>query len=421
LIDSKRIILNTGSLVVSSAIEKVSLYILFLLMAKMLGPESFGQFFIAFTFCNILFIFNELGLTAVVSRAVACDKQLSYKYFSNFMGLRVVSLVISYPLLLSLILVLDYSNEVKNLIYLLSFYFILSYLSHPFIGLFRAFEKMHYIAAMMIADRLVITMLGLGLLFSGFGLFEISIAFIIGGFIRVLVGHFYIVKTILKEIGVAFDVTLWKSLISESFAISIFMILTLFSLRIDTLILAYLDYSELEIGYFNASQLIFIVLVLPATVITQALFPIFSRMYGERASKTFKYFILSFMFMLVLTVPISSLTYIFSSIFIDTIYGVEYGSSKHILEIFSYTVPLYSLNLLVQWLFISVMRANLSVLVVFVLTVVNLVLNFVLIPVYGIEGAAWATFFAHVTAFLISLLMLFVSKKSIFNFSIIHV
>ena len=398
---------NISYITISNFSEKALLFILFISIARELGPNYFGQFLLAFTFCNVVFIFNEFGLTATVNRNVAANKKLASIFLDNFLTFRIVSSLIIFLLLILTVRFLNFSSNLTNLIYILSIYFIFSYLSHPFVAVFRAFEKMKYIFILTIIDRGVVVFLSISLMLFGAGLIYIGWCFVLGSLLRIFCAVFLLKKQMHLAPSINLDFSFMGNLLKDSLVIGIFMIFTLLCLRVDTLILYFYDYNDFIIGYFNAAQVIFTVLLLPATSFAQATFPMFSRIHVKKSKNISRYKIFSYLGLFFVVVFISIIFYFFPRFFIELIYGSGYQDSIDILRIFVLAVPIFSINILTQWLLISANKEFSALLLTAIATILNIVLNFLFIPEYGAEGAAWTTLAAQITIFIIGLSVYF--------------
>lgn len=402
LIVIARIASNISYLAYASLVEKILLYVLFVTMARRLGPESFGEFFLAFTFCNVIFMFNELGLTATVSRNVAIKKTVAEDYFGNFLGLRFVSTSLCLLLLLIITHYVDFSSKVDELVFLLAAYFFCSYLSHPFVAIFRAFEKMKYIFISTLVDRGFVTISGMFVVLVAGSLHSIALCFFGGSVLRLLIMSIFLKKGIIGRIAIKFELKVWSKLLKESLVIGVVMILSLVTLRADTLILSYYEFTEAIIGLFNAAQVLFTILLLPASSCIQGAFPFFSKMFDNNNRQKNEIVAVSYLFLLLITSIIAIVFYIMAEFVVLIVFGAEYKGSIEILKVLAIVVPFFSLNMLTQWLLISSNKGKGSLLLVAISTFLNILLNMIVIPDFGALGAAWTTVASQIITFIIS-------------------
>jgi O-antigen/teichoic acid export membrane protein len=109
--------------------------------------------------------------------------------------------------------------------------------------------------------------------------------------------------------------------------------------------------------------------------------------------------------------------YFISEDIINVLYGSDYSSSYRVLAIYSLSIPIiYIGDVLSKWLIIEDLT-NYSMLRHFMGLVVNIIFNIILIPIYGIEGAAIASVLAYFSA--VVLFILFTPKIRTFFFIMI--
>jgi len=407
----KRVAWNSTLMAVSNIAEKGLLFVFSILIARKFGARSCGDFFTAFVFVNIVFVFIDFGLVRIVTREVAIDHHSAGKYCGNMLGIRIASVIFAMLAIVLILPVCNFSYEVNTSVFILSAYAVLLYLSHPFVAVFRAVEKMRLISYMIIADRLTTLILSFALILGGFDLLYVETSFLLGGLIRILIGTVSYIK-IIGPVRFMFDVIFWKRLLKESYLIGLFITLLLLYFRVDTLLLSFLGYGSSEIGLYNAAYNIFVVMSLPAMSFSMATFPVFSRFYCENGNHRRQYEIVSLVLIIIVGVTVAAIIYVLAEPIILLLYGSEFQEATGILKMLTVGSLFTSINWFMHSLFTAASLVKELVIIVLGATIFNAVLNIALIPSMASKGAAIATCFTEFVAVL-SFLFFFYKTVSV--------
>ncbi len=175
-------------------------------------------------------------------------------------------------------------------------------------------------------------------------------------------------------------------------------------LKIDQVMLANL-LNVKEVAYYAAatklSEFWYVFPILIANAYNPKLLKI-----KKKGAKEYKKFLLTILsFMVASSLLISVLMFATSSYLITSIYGADYIFSAAILNIHIFAVIFISQRaILSKWL-IAEKLYKFSMLTTGLGAIANIILNLILIPVYGGVGAAWATLFSYMIASFLSLLL----------------
>jgi O-antigen/teichoic acid export membrane protein len=110
---------------------------------------------------------------------------------------------------------MDYPQDTTYAVYLFGIYMILSSFALTFRSVFQAFERMEYDAVVMVIEKIILFMLVLFVIFSGYGLIELAYVYIFGGIVAVSLSFSIALIKITKPKR-TIDLSLWKPLIIGS-------------------------------------------------------------------------------------------------------------------------------------------------------------------------------------------------------------
>ena len=154
--------------------------------------------------------------------------------------------------------------------------------------------------------------------------------------------------------------------------------------------------GETEVGWYNAAYVVVNFVSLISALSMQAVFPVLSNLYGkgknkleETAEKLFRYLILSAFFI----VPV---VFLFSDKIIALLYGSDYSHSVTALKILIFVLIFLFPGNLFAHILASSNRHKMLALINFIGVIVNIFLNFILIPKLSYIGAGLSTIITEI-------------------------
>ena len=101
-----------------------------------------------------------------------------------------------------------------------------------------------------------------------------------------------------------------------------------------------------------------------------------------------------------IAVPIIGTALVYSYSFIAAFFGVEYAGGAFALQILLFGVLFYTVSIINENIVSGIGKPHIIMKIIVAAAIVNIVLNFVLIPSFGINGAAIATTVSYVMMFI---------------------
>lgn len=164
-----------------------------------------------------------------------------------------------------------------------------------------------------------------------------------------------------------------------------------------------------EAGIYNVSLLVITALcILPSVIYSKYLMPKIHRWASQEKDKLKNVFYLGNKLMFLFGIGFMFLVLISSEFLIPIIFGDEYKYSSIILSVLSLTLPLRFVGHSVGALLVAKNYMKVKVKVMALVATLNIVLNFITIPNFGLLGVAYVAIFNE--AFLLLLYYLLVKK-----------
>ena len=285
-------------------------------------------------------------------------------------------------------------------VYMIWFFTTLSSFTDLLYSIFRAFERMVYDAFLKILRMSLLTVIGLYVLFQGYGLFIFSLVFILVEAIvflaALLIGTTKFIKIELKAVNISFI----KNLVKRAFPFGLAIIFGSIYFYIDSVMLSKMKGPEEVAIYSVAYNLVLALLFIPAVYIN-AVYPVFSRYFKISKQKLIFMHKKSFKYLYIIGIPISFGLFLLSKEIINFFYGKQYLDSIIALQIISWFVFLKFLNFLNGITLFAIDKQKKRMLSQGGTALFNIILNLILIPRLGFIGAAISTLITEIFLFII--------------------
>jgi O-antigen/teichoic acid export membrane protein len=286
---------------------------------------------------------------------------------------------------------LNYNGDIVLVIYIIFISTIISSIKGVFDSIFQALEKPIYISIGKIFSTILL-LFGVYLaIILKLSLIQFSVIYPI---INSIILLFFIISTIKHiEIGkwLTFDFTYIKYILKESWPFAITYAFVSIYVWTDSIMLSIFK-GEVEVGYYNVAYRMVLALLFIPVAFNVAVYPVLSRYYTTKSKKSINVIVEKYFSMMVLLgIPISIGTTILSSKIIEMIFGPEYAPAAVVLQILIWSLAFTYMNAPFVKLFESI---NLQILVTKITgfsALINVTINYLLIPKYSIIGASTAT------------------------------
>ena len=382
------------------------------LAARYLGVNDFGVFNYLLAVIVILTKLVDLGIAPNIFREYSINRAL--ELINSGILLRIFTFLII-SILINLFFFL-YSTDQREII--LSNVLLVNLLisSKGFIRElfeipFKVDLKIHLPIVVMLMDNLLFLLLVFFMPYVNGGLIYFGIVYTLSN----LPGFFVMIFLINKNYNYQFKTKITSSgwLVKNSLPLFIYTLLNTIFYNIDLLLLKKLD-SVYSAGIYSAAaRLIMPMLIIP-TAFIHSVFPKISTDYHNSVSSNF--IIIKFLFktLFLLSFALAIVTTFKSTELITFIYGSSFSSSASSLSILLWSQVFLFNSFLVINLLVAYNKQSSLYLFSILILVLNIILNFVLIPEYSFVGAAYSKLFSNFLGFFITAIVLYKLDKTIY-------
>ncbi len=420
---TKKVIRGATYLFIFSVLASFISYFTRIYLARNLTLEEFGLFFAVFSLFNFLVIFKDLGLGQAMVKFLS-EFQANNEFNKSKTSIFIVtSIQLSLAFIISAFMIFFAKflseNYFKNpesfyLIIILSLWFFLSTIQGI---VFQVFYGLKYFFIFSLKDFIknFIFILLLILLFSlGFGLFSPALAWL---FTTILLALFFFPLMLSKFNFFKYRLVNQFEISKKLFWFGVPLIfLTAGSLVIgylDTLMLTYFRSLE-EVGIYNVVLPSAMLLIFLGRSIALTIFPIGSELWIKNQKKKLSNglsLMLKYSFLAVMPIALSLI--IFSDLFLKIFFGPEYIAGSLSFKILLVGVIFYIIAQINNSIISSIGMPKKVTKIVLWAALLNILVNLILIPIFGIVGAAFATTMSYMLVCFLSILEI----RKVFDFN----
>lgn len=381
---------NIKWLGIANLVVKPFWFVFLLASTRILGAEQFGLYMYAVSFVAVIAILADGGIDIHLVRRLSADVERYPRFFIHSLLLKVVSGILVGGGTLIVALFISTSSEVYCLLLIAVLYSTFNTVMIHARSVFRAYEIMQYEALSIIVEKVCVIIICLVCLV----VFNSAKSFITGFAISYIFACSFTIVLVFSKIGTpsgAFDFTfLWKEVVKPALPFALMNIFTVIYFRSGTLMISALTGKEEFVGYFNAGYRLVESYMLIPLIVSGPLYPVLVR--KSQSGEDIGHILLQAVrLVLLISILIVLPIYLYRTDFTHLFFGAGYIAASDVVGIVSLSMIPVGMNFIFGTLVAASGRQRIGNYFIAGITFVNIIVNYMLIPVYGIAGAAITT------------------------------
>src|SRR3989344_2106814 len=378
---------NTAFMTLASVGQKVISFVYFTLIARSIGAEGTGKYFFALSFTTIFVVFVDLGLTNVLVREAAKMKEKIQDYVGTILSANLILGLLSYAAVLFAINLLGYPAETKQLVYLSGVTMLFDSLHLTLYGVLRALNDLRYEAMSIVGSQLFTLILGSSFLLAGLPLIFLILAFTIPSFINVCFALTVLGRKSRLSLWPRYEGVIFRPLARLAVPFAGAAILARFYSYTDSILLSKLA-GDVAVGWYSIPYKITYAFQFIPLALVAALYPKFSEYFASDKQKLALVYEQGIKYLLLVVMPIAVGIGILAKPIILSLYTPEYLNSILPLQVLLAGLVFSYISFPIGAFLNACNRQATQTAIVFFVMILNIALNFFLIPRYGVVGAA---------------------------------
>lgn len=384
-----RILQNTMFLVSGRLLSRIMQFFLLIYAARRLGAGDYGIFSLGYATVGMLAVAMDLGISTYMVQEVSRNASTTSDYMGKTLSAKAVMIG---PALLLILLVGFFTgrnDQTLLVLAILAFGAVFDSLTVIFYSVFEAHEKMAYPAVVVAVSNLLMSLIGILLLYYHQNLILLCIVFCGGAIMRLGFAGIWCIKH--------FGLPRWNAdhprifeLIKRGFPFALVSIFVSIYYYIDTVILS-LFCPEETVGQYNAAYRLLEAPLFVIQAVTTALFPAAAKIYAVNPAELKRVMSQVVEKAAAFGLSIAVVTALLSGKLIELVYGKTYGEAGPLLAVLIFSAAIIMPSTVCGTVIRAIGRQTVSAWVTGLGAVLNILLNLMLIPYWGALGAAWAT------------------------------
>ena len=386
---------NTAYVGIAKVFENLISYFLIVLISRYLGAKGLGQYSFIFAFVGVFFIFSDWGLNYMMIKDLSRDFSKVNKYVSNIVTLKTILIVLSFVIYFITIFFIG-KNEILITLLLAGLIQITTFLGRIFFNILRIKQQGKLISLTNLLERIIAIILG-GLFLV---LYKNLTAFVLCLLIAQLIRMSIVFICSKKYFSYKFSLN-WKflkKLIKQGYPFLLVGVFATIYVQLDSIMLSFMK-GDIVTGWYNAPyKLINILNIIPVILLTFG-FPMFSKLYKENKKQLQKLLEKISYYSLVLILPIVVGVMFLSYRILEFIYKFGSIESAQVFKILIVAELFVFLTTIFGQFIAACDKQKEFMKIAGIGAIINIILNFVLIPKYSLYGAGYATLISYFIMF----------------------
>lgn len=392
--DFQKYFKNTSWMFASRILCMIISFVTTVFVARRLGPENLGQLNYAVSFIGIFSFIASLGIDNILYRDLIKYPEKKKEYLGSAITIKLLAGTLT--ALISILSAIFFTeNDVSRIaIFILSGTFIFS--AFQIINYeFQSRVKSKYPSIIALLVTIILNSLKIIIVLLGKGVIYLSLVLLFESILYALFYWFFYERKIEEKVlSWKFDKNIAISLLKDSWPLIFTSAFALVYARIDQIFIKHMINAE-AVGIYSSAVTLAEVWYFIPTIIVASLFP---AIINAKSISEEKYYIIfkKISVLLGLSAIVISLIVTFTATFImNTVYGVAFTSGSIILKIYVWATIGTFIGYLINNYLIAENNKKGLILITFIPMLINIILNVIWIPKFGIVGAAYATLISY--------------------------
>ncbi len=403
---------NTAIQMVGKAISTILGLVAMSMLMRYLPTEQFGWYVTTIGFLGFIGILIDFGLIPVTAQMLSEHPERKQEILSNLLGLRITTAGFFLLLTPLISFFFPYPIEVHIAIAISCISFFCISINQIFTGYFQTKMQMLVPVIGEFVSRITLVAgLVLGIFLSTPFLGVMSIITLASVAYTITMGIIFYRDDVLH---LKWDMTVWREIALKSWPITVAVIFNVLYLRSDTVILSVFR-DQVEVGIYGAAYRVIDIIAQTALMIMGIMLPLLTSAYARRLTDEFHgRFSQSVSLMALFGLPTVAGLVLLGHPIIEFIGGTRYSESGTILQILALALLGIFLGSIFGHMAVATNNQQRTLWIYALTAILTLAGYFIMIPRFGIYGAAWMSVFSEwFSGILLCLALLYFTKEKI--------
>jgi len=410
---ARRLFKNTFVLILANALQPVLSLFVFIYMSKIVGVDGIGQYSTILKYVATFQIIAAFGLRSLLTREIAQKKDMTQKLL---IAGSVLSLFVALFCAVAMsLLVSSLSNDAVVLqgAMIALFSLFASALIDTYEGAISGHEKLSHIGYASILETFVRVVVSILLLINGFGVIALTVIHVLARYSKCAYYFVYIQRSMARPYG-RINWADVLEMLKKGWVFALIVACVAIYWNTDSIMIEALRDIK-EAGYYGVAYRLFAPSLFVVDSFVNSLFPVISNVFQKSLDEFQKISRMALRFMCMATVPIAIAISGRADEIIAFLFDADFAESTQVLQILIWCLIPYGISQVLAYVLVASNNQKRDLVVNALSMASNIILNLLLIPVWGYLGATLATLIS-INLYVLYQLPLIYRKLLTFNF-----
>lgn len=410
---SRRIFRNTIFLYTAEITSNLLLFFLMIIIARKLGSEEFGKLAFINSIIAIATVVAELGLTTYFIKEGSQSIESLAKLATDALITRCATALLALSLTFTYAIFFIHDDSIRYLTIIAALPLIINVFPSIVMALFRIREKMYYESLIKVIYSALVAGAGILLIINGRGISAIIWLNAIALFIVSIIYYYLFINYFSFRAFNSINIDRCYAFFRNAIPFAALAVLGTIYFRIDSIMIEYMEGSQ-AVGLYNAAYKIMEGLLMIPWIFSSTIFPAISKNLYSQKETVLISSRRALKFLFIISFPLTTIIALFSGRFITLLYGDSYSASIPALQILSITFIAVFASVITSTIINASAKPVINTYIALAMVVINISINIIAIPLWSINGAAFATFFTEIFGLIIGTVYI---NRNIFTLS----
>lgn len=369
---------------------RVVSFVFQVLVVRALGDAEFGRYAIVLAWAGLFSVIGDLGINQYLAREIARDRSKANLLFWDTVALRFVLAIIAAVVTTVGAAWNGYDERLVLAVAIYTSSYFLQAILAPLSSILTGNERVDLVSVMGVITQILFMVLATIFLLLRFDFVWLVIASVINLPIVMALHLWFIRRNHLGPPRFRVNTGLWWSVVRAGLPFGLIQLSLSFAFRVDTIFLSG-HVPDAQIGWYNVAYNLTLTLLTLSRTFNDAILPTLARQHANDPNSVRPWYYQSVRMMLAIGLPVAVGGMLTAEKIIALLYQPEIAPAAVALAILVWDIPFVMYHSFCGNITQSIKREDAAARVYFSLGVVNVILNLILIPRFGIIGSAFAT------------------------------
>lgn len=369
---------------------KITSAVFQVLVVRQLGGAAFGEYSSVLAWAGLFQVIGDIGVTQYLTREIARDHSKVDSLFWDTVSIRFVLGIVTILITSIGAILWGYSSQIVVATFIFTTSYIFQSILGPATGLLVGNERIDITSILAILTQIGFYIFAGIFLFLGLNFVWLAVAATINTPIMMGITWWFIKRNHLGTPKFHINPKVWPSLLRMGLPFALIQLSLSFSFRVDTVLLSK-HVSDIEIGWYNVAYNLIFMINSVVYSFSSAILPTLAREHADNPESVKPWYYHSTRILLFLGLPTAFAITVIASKLIHFLYQPQIAPAAIPLMILIWDLPVVMYHSFCGNLTQSMKLEGQAARVYSSLGIANVILNLILIPAFGIIGAAFST------------------------------